>query len=92
MNNFFLESETNEQEQNISLNPNLRDTLLWKAFKLSLASRSNQDGISKSKSALLLTETIVIDRNSKEHPSNTKNQKESFPNKTDIFPFFHSNW
>ena len=92
MNNFFLESETNEQEQNVSLNPNLWDTLLWKAFQLSLVSRSNQDGISKSKTALLLTEVIVIDRNSKEHPNNKKNQNESFPNETDIFAFFHSNW
>ena len=43
---------------------------------LSLVSRSNEDGISKSNTAPQLTETIIIDMNSKEHPQNKVNQKE----------------
>ena len=44
---------------------------------LSLVSRSNQDGISKSNTASQLTAGItIIDRNSKEHPQNKVNQKQ----------------
>ena len=43
---------------------------------LSLVSRSNQDGISKLNTAPQLTETTIIDRNSKEHTQNKVNKKE----------------
>ena len=43
---------------------------------LSLVSRSNLDGISKSNTAPQLVEAIIIDSNSKEHPQNKFNQKE----------------
>ena len=39
-------------------------------------SRSNLDGISKLNTAPQLTETITIDRNSREHTQNKVNQKE----------------
>ena len=45
---------------------------------LSLVSRSNQDGISKSSTAPQLTGIIILDRNSKEYPQNKINQKSSF--------------
>ena len=40
-----------------------------------IASKINQDGISKSKTAPLLAETMVTHRNAKEHPKNKINQK-----------------
>ena len=43
---------------------------------MSLVSRSNLDGISKLNTAPQLTETITIDRNSREHTQNKVNQKE----------------
>ena len=39
-----------------------------------VSSRSNQDGISKSKTVPLLAETMVTDGNAKEHPKNEINQ------------------
>ena len=47
----------------------------WKNEVLSLLSRGNQDGISKSYTALQLT-GIIIDKNSKKHPQNKLNQKD----------------
>ena len=43
---------------------------------LRLVSRSNQDGISKLNTDSQLAETIIIDKNSKEHTQNRVNQKE----------------
>ena len=43
---------------------------------LRLVSRSNQDGISKFNTGSQLAETIIIDKNSKEHTQNRVNQKE----------------
>ena len=40
-----------------------------------LVSRSNQDAISKLNTAPQLAETIIFDRNSKEHTQNKVNQK-----------------
>lgn len=45
----------------------------------SLASRNNQDGISKSNTASLLAETIVNDKNAKEKAKNKVNQKDPPP-------------
>ena len=44
--------------------------------KISLVSRSNQDGISKSNTTPQMTRIIIIDKNSKKHPQNEVNQKE----------------
>ena len=48
----------------------------WKNKLHSLVSRSNQDGISKLKTAPQLAETKIIGRNSKENTQNKVNQKE----------------
>ena len=45
----------------------------WKNTALSLVSRSNEDGVSRSSTALQLVETIKIDRNSKKHSKNKVN-------------------
>ena len=42
----------------------------------SLPSRSNQDIISKSSTALQISGTVVHDKNSKEHPKNQVDLKE----------------
>ena len=51
----------------------------WRAKQknkvLSLISRGNQYGISKSNTAPLQTVIIIVDRNSKEHPQNKVNQR-----------------
>ena len=44
--------------------------------KVSLVSKSNQDGTCKLNTVPHLAETIIIDRNSKEHIQNKVNQKE----------------
>ena len=44
--------------------------------KISLVSRRNQDGISKSNTTPQMTGIIIIDKNSKKHPQNEVNQKE----------------
>ena len=48
----------------------------WKNMVPSFVSRNNQDGISRLNTAPQSAETMVTDRNSKQHPPNKVNQKE----------------
>ena len=48
----------------------------WKNKLLRLVSRSNQDGVSKLNTDPKLSETIINDRNSKEHTQNKVKRKE----------------
>ena len=59
-------------------------------MELNLVLASYHNGILKSNAAVLLSEAIVTDRNSKEHPRN-KIIKKSCLYKTEMFQFLHSN-
>ena len=51
------------------------ESLTMKSMAQSLASRSNQDGIPKSSTALQLAGTVVHDKNTKERPKNKVNER-----------------